>query len=158
MYAEVKDGSLVTFPYTYDTLVLKNPNTRFSQDHLLDMYRDTEDNLAGNELVFVVQEDQPAYDRKTQVVELNSQPTQINGVWTLSWSVIALTAEQQSQVTSDEATSIRNKRNELLSNSDWTQGKDIPENISSAWAVYRQALRDIPEQQGFPWNVQWPTV
>jgi hypothetical protein len=26
-----------------------------------------------------------------------------------------------------------------------------------AWATYRQALRDVPSQAGFPWEVQWPT-
>ena len=52
---------------------------------------------------------------------------------------------------------VRAARNEKLAASDWTQGKDIPDNVSSAWAVYRQALRDVPSQTGFPWSVQWPT-
>lgn len=28
--------------------------------------------------------------------------------------------------------------------------------LSGEWAVYRQALRDLPEQQGFPFNIEWP--
>jgi hypothetical protein len=52
---------------------------------------------------------------------------------------------------------VRAARNEKLAASDWTQGKDIPDNVSSAWATYRQALRDVPSQTGFPWSVQWPT-
>lgn len=28
--------------------------------------------------------------------------------------------------------------------------------LSGKWAVYRQALRDLPEQQGFPFNIEWP--
>lgn len=54
------------------------------------------------------------------------------------------------------AIEIREKRNRLLAESDWTQGKDISDVISGPWAIYRQALRDIPSQSGFPLNVQWP--
>jgi hypothetical protein len=62
-------------------------------------------------------------------------------------------------IVSDEQKSleVRAERNTKLTASDWTQGKDIPDNVSSSWAVYRQALRDITSQAGFPWSVQWPT-
>ena len=51
------------------------------------------------------------------------------------------------------------KRNTLLYASDWTQ---IPNNPLTAekqaeWATYRQELRDIPKQSGYPFNVIWPT-
>jgi len=52
---------------------------------------------------------------------------------------------------------IRLLRNKKLSRSDWTQSKDVPDNISSQWAVYRQALRDIPQIQTDPNNIIWPT-
>jgi hypothetical protein len=55
------------------------------------------------------------------------------------------------------AAQVRAARNEKMAATDWTQGKDIPDNVSSAWAVYRQALRDITAQAEFPWGVQWPT-
>ena len=57
----------------------------------------------------------------------------------------------------EQAKSVRAERDAKLAASDWTQGKDIAENISTAWATYRQALRDVPAQAGFPWNVTWPT-
>ena len=38
--------------------------------------------------------------------------------------------------------------------------KDLIEGLKSllngSWAAYRQALRDLPEQQGFPFNIEWP--
>lgn len=51
------------------------------------------------------------------------------------------------------------KRNTLLTESDWTQ---IPNNPLTTekqqqWAVYRQQLRDITSQSGYPFNVVWPT-
>ena len=50
---------------------------------------------------------------------------------------------------------VRAQRNILLSESDWTQVADAPVD-QAAWATYRQALRDIPSQVGFPLDVVWP--
>ena len=57
-------------------------------------------------------------------------------------------------VTPEEA---RSKRNTLLAASDWTQVADAPVD-QAAWATYRQALRDITAQAGFPENINWPVV
>ena len=54
------------------------------------------------------------------------------------------------------AQAARDKRNTLLAESDWTQVDDAPVD-KAAWAVYRQALRDITSQAEFPHNVVWPT-
>lgn len=61
-------------------------------------------------------------------------------------------------VISDEevAKPLREKRNFLLSESDWTQVADAPVD-KAAWATYRQELRDITSQEGFPHEVNWPT-
>lgn len=56
----------------------------------------------------------------------------------------------------EAAATARLKRSELLSACDWTQARDIPEAISAAWAPYRQSLRDITEQPGFPRTITWP--
>ena len=53
------------------------------------------------------------------------------------------------------AAEIRTERNSKLTQSDWTQVADTPVN-KAAWATYRQALRDIPNQAGFPNAVTWP--
>lgn len=50
----------------------------------------------------------------------------------------------------------REQRDLLLQQSDWTQVPDAPVN-SASWAAYRQALRDVPSQSGFPDNITWPT-
>jgi hypothetical protein len=54
------------------------------------------------------------------------------------------------------ADQVRAERDRLLAASDWTQVADAPID-QAAWAEYRQALRDVPEQEGFPENVVWPT-
>lgn len=55
------------------------------------------------------------------------------------------------------ADAVRAERNKLLAESDWTQVADAPVD-KAAWATYRQALRDISAQEGFPWEVQWPQM
>ena len=54
------------------------------------------------------------------------------------------------------AAAIRTQRNALLADSDWTQVVDSPVD-KSAWATYRQALRDLPSSPDFPWDTVWPT-
>jgi len=54
-----------------------------------------------------------------------------------------------------QAEQVRENRNKLLSDCDWTQLADAKVD-KNAWATYRQALRDIPESNGFPWSVSWP--
>lgn len=51
--------------------------------------------------------------------------------------------------------SVRLSRNTLLEKSDWTQMPDAPVD-KAAWAIYRQELRDITKQSGFPLEVIWP--
>jgi hypothetical protein len=61
---------------------------------------------------------------------------------------------------SDEvvAATVKARRDYLLAMSDWTQLPDVPQATKDLWAVYRQALRDITAQAGFPQNVTWPTA
>lgn len=53
------------------------------------------------------------------------------------------------------------KRTQLLVESDYTEFPAIREKMTAEkiaeWETYRQALRDITKQQGYPWDPQWPT-
>ena len=55
----------------------------------------------------------------------------------------------------EQAAAIRSQRNDKLAACDWTQLADSSADKPS-WATYRQALRDVTGQAGFPWNVTWP--
>jgi len=52
---------------------------------------------------------------------------------------------------------MRDKRNRLLQQSDWTQGSDVPDAIKTPWAAYRKELRDLPANTSDPANPTWPT-
>jgi hypothetical protein len=56
----------------------------------------------------------------------------------------------------EQAKSVRTTRDQKLKDLDWTQGKDIADSISGPAATLRQALRDVPTQAGFPWDITWP--
>ena len=58
------------------------------------------------------------------------------------------------------AAAARGKRDHLLTASDWTQLPDAREAMGAEkaeeWDTYRQALRDVPQQSGFPRDIMWP--
>jgi hypothetical protein len=65
-------------------------------------------------------------------------------------------AEYKAMKDAEQAKSLRQQRGEKLKDSDWTQVADAPVD-KAAWATYRQALRDVTKQSGFPWTITWPT-
>ena len=56
------------------------------------------------------------------------------------------------------AESARNQRDRLLTETDWVtiRATDTGDPVPTEWQTYRQALRDIPEQTGFPEEIEWP--
>lgn len=84
-----------------------------------------------------------------QKAEQDVMPTQNeHGHWVLGWTLVSLSE--------DEARALRGK---LLADSDWVvvKASEAGEPVSDEWVTYRQALRDIPDQSGFPHSVEWPT-
>jgi len=55
----------------------------------------------------------------------------------------------------EQAKSVRATRDAKLAECDWTQVADAPVD-KAVWATYRQALRDITAQEGFPWTITYP--
>ncbi len=77
-----------------------------------------------------------------------------NGEWIFDFDVAAYEAEETEQ----QADMVRKERDRLLAQCDWTQMPDAPltADAKAQWQAYRQALRDVPEQEGFPMAVEWP--
>ena len=76
----------------------------------------------------------------------------VNGAWMLPYKLEALPLDQAER-------NIRSRRDGFLQDTDWVvvkayeRGKSVP----TTWVLYRQALRDITGQAGFPYAVEWPT-
>ena len=84
---------------------------------------------------------------------------QIDGKWFTKYSVADMDDEAKAAKDEEQAKNVRTQRTEKLRDCDWTQLDDTPmSNTQKAgWATYRQALRDVPKQANFPFDIQWPT-
>ena len=141
------DNNVVSYPYTLTDLKLDNPGISFPKT--------ITDELAETFNVFAVQPSAaPAYSNQTQSIQ-QINPTFDGSVWREAWETIELSAEDIASRTESQAASVREERVALLIASDWSQLPDSPAD-SAAWATYRQQLRDIPDQAGFPFDVVWP--
>lgn len=80
---------------------------------------------------------------------------QVDGQWFTKYSLADMDAEAIAAKDAEQAKSVRQQRNDKLKDCDWTQLADSVAD-KAAWATYRQALRDVPAQAGFPWDIQWP--
>ena len=138
-YIKITGGT--TERYTFRQLRKDNPNTSFPKEP-------STETLAALGVFPVTQVDQPTAN-EGQVVERDAQPTdQGDGTYVWGWTV-------KDKPVAQLAEEVRDKRNALLTASDWTQIADAPVD-QTAWATYRQALRDITDQDGFPETVVWP--
>jgi len=80
---------------------------------------------------------------------------QIEGKWYTKYSVADMGAEAVAYLDANQATAVRKQRDEKLAATDWRYRRD--QTTTQAWDDYCQALRDVPSQSGFPWEVTWPT-
>jgi len=93
------------------------------------------------------------YDSKTEQLVPATPYIEDNQVFTVA--VEPLSEEMIQAKTDSQAAQVRKQRDDLLAVCDWTQLSDAPVD-KQAWAAYRQALRDISNQAGFPWEVDFP--
>tara|TARA_R110001592_G_C13080944_1_gene742629 strand:+ start:1193 stop:1471 length:279 start_codon:yes stop_codon:yes gene_type:complete len=66
----------------------------------------------------------------------------------------ALEEAEEARIIAELPNDIRAGRDRLLAKTDWMSGSDVT--MSDEWRTYRQALRDIPSQSGFPNTITWP--
>jgi len=141
------DDNVVRYPYTLTDLKLDNPGTSFPETI-------TNEVAASLNCFPVTPAPRPAvaddyrFDFQSNAVKQNNQ-------WVEQWVSTEATPEEIEQRTDNKAREVRIERQRLLEESDWTQLPDAPVD-TAAWATYRQELRDVPQQSGFPWNVNWP--
>lgn len=139
-YLKAVDDVVSVVPYHIHELKKENPNTSFPSPL-------TDDVLAQWNVFPYTEIPAAAFDPMVSKAE-KLPPQKINGAWVVDNEIRQLPQ-------SVAEANIRNKRNMLLSDCDWTQLADASVD-SLAWANYRQALRDIPQQAGFPYSITWP--
>jgi hypothetical protein len=97
-----------------------------------------------------------AFNPNTHKIEYGN-PAMIDGKWVEQASVVELPPSEAAARQAEAAGGVRATRDMKLKASDWTQMPDAPVD-KQAWATYRQALRDVPAQAGFPFDVSWPVA
>ena len=140
MYAKIVDGAVEAYPYTVADLKSDNPSTSFPATV-------TDALLQGYKMYPVTQSDLPEHDGLISYVE-EATPTLVDGAWTQTWQV-------KNYELSIQQRNVRQERDKLLFETDYLALSDTT--LSSEMAAYRQALRDVPAQAGFPASVTWPT-
>ena len=82
-----------------------------------------------------------------------------NGIYYQVWGFENMTETEKIAATEAKANDVRIERKYTLMDCDWTQLPDVilSEEKKIEWNIYRQALRDVSLQEGFPWDVVWPT-
>ena len=149
MYVLAPNQTVETYPYSIGLLRRDNPNTSFPANP-------SDATLADWNVFPVIDKPAPTFDPATQ--DCNQvNPTLKSGKWTMIWAVTAQTPEEIVVKTTAKAADVRADRDYRLSKCDWTQLPDAPV-LRATWATYRQQLRDITGQAGFPWNVVWPVA
>ena len=140
LLVKTANGEVDQFPYTIGNLRRDNPQTSFPKqipNSILQSY----------EVYEVTELDKPAYDPLVQTL-VRGTPVYNNDRWKVSYT----TANKSD---ADAEAAVRNRRDTLLAETDWMALSDVT--MSSDMTTYRQALRDIPAQAGFPSSVTWPT-
>lgn len=145
MQVLIKNGAVESYPYSIGNLRKDNPHVSFPKNPSPEL-------MAQWNVYPVEPVGAPSTDYTQNLKE--GQPV-YDGGWKQTWIVTQATAGEIAERIQAKADSARAERDNLLSETDWTQVADAPVN-KAAWATYRQALRDIPQQTGFPTSINWP--
>lgn len=143
-YARLFDNQIIEYPVYQNVIISRFPDTSFATPF-----------SPPSEYVEILEVQPPAVDH-TQIL-MEGAPILEDGVWQQTWNVTPAPEDVLVERTALQAGAVRGQRNALLSQSDWTQLADASVD-ATAWATYRQQLRDVPAQENFPWTVTWPTA
>lgn len=139
MYAKINGTKIEQYPYTLNDLRREHPNVSFPAE-ITDAMKEKYGIADVNENA------KPSFDPLTENIA-EAPMTIVDGVVQINYIKKAFSEEEQ-------AFNVRSQRNSNLRGSDWMALNDVT--MPEKWKTYRQALRDIPEQSGFPSNVAWP--
>ena len=110
--------------------------------------KDTDISLQGENVLEGKASDEYHYIQNKIIV---SKPQKPEGAWVFDYTTKTWIQDLQAQWGR-----IRQIRNDLLIQSDWTQMPDVTLSTKELWASYRQGLRDVTSQSD-PFNIVWPT-
>jgi hypothetical protein len=144
MYLRIVNNT-TTYPYTIKDLRESLPNVSLPA------------NLSNEQLVewdmYEVGFSAAPNDYTKNIIE--GTPTLIDGNYYQNWVQTEASSSEIEQRLEDKWFEVREIRNQLLVECDWTQLGDVSQTIKDVWSTYRQQLRDVTNQQN-PFNIEWP--
>jgi len=148
MYLKTNNGQVEKYPYSIGLLRRDNPNISFPKK--------PSDSTLADYGVYPVRETNPTVGADQKLVK-SWTPELVNGEWILNHQAVDMTAEEIAERDGVVASNVREKRDRLLAETDWTGMSDVT--MSAEMTTYRQALRDITSHANFPYleDADWPT-
>lgn len=144
MYLRIINNT-IHYPYSLQKLKEDNNNISFPSEMT--------ENLMGEWDIYEVRVTPKPNDYTKNISE--GTPLLVEGVYYQNWVQTNASESEISERISDKWDEVREQRNQLLQECDWTQLADIPQNTKDSWTTYRQQLRDITSQSN-PYSIIWP--
>lgn len=144
MYLRIIDNTIV-YPYSLQKLREDNPRSSFPSEMT--------ESMMGEFNIYEVRITPKPNDYTKNISE--DTPILVEGVYYQNWVITNASQLEINQRIEAKWDEIREIRNELLKECDWTQLSDIPTETKQNWITYRQNLRDITNQTD-PFNIVWP--
>ena len=144
MYLRIING-IINYPYSLQKLREDNPHTSFPSE--------ITESIMNEWNIHEVRQTPKPNDYTKNISE--ETPILVEGIYYQNWVQTFATQSEIDLRISDKWDTIREQRNILLLECDWTQLADIPQETKELWSVYRQQLRDITTQSN-PFSITWP--
>ena len=144
MYLRIIDNE-ITYPYSLQQFRVDNKNYTFP----LNIPTETLNEFG----VFGVLISPKPNDYTKNISE--GTPNLVNGIYYQNWVQTNASDSEKELRLAIKWSEIRELRNQLLSECDWTQLVDVSESIKTSYQSYRQDLRDISSQSD-PFSIVWP--
>jgi len=144
MYLRIVNNQ-TTYPYSLQQLREDNPRISFPSEMTESVMNEFD--------IFEVRPTPKPNDYTKNISE--GTPILVEGVYYQNWEQTNASESEINLRIEIKWEEIRQIRNELLLECDWTQLADIPTEIKTSWQSYRQELRDVTTQSN-PFNIVWP--
>jgi hypothetical protein len=147
MYTQIENGQAKYPASTLEYLVVQG---------VIDTVDVTEEELNSVNVVPVTQfAGQTPIDGCQYTVEIRQQS---DNTWAQELVKVEISEEQYQNNVALQTQAVKADRDRMIASTDWIVTKSIEsgEPVPDAWRTYRQALRDIPAQAGFPFDITWP--
>jgi hypothetical protein len=144
MYLRIINNE-ITYPYSLQTLREENPRSSFPSEMT--------ESVMNEFNIYEVRQTPKPNDYTKNIFE--ETPILVEGVYYQNWQMEDASSSEIDERLISKWVEVRQIRNELLGECDWTQLTDIPAETKNLWQNYRQELRDITNQSN-PFNIIWP--